>query len=146
MGIITLIFFIVALVIIGVGIAVGLVACLLAAVLLGLGVLSTSFLVGFLTRSRAEGIRAFLLQAGVLIGTPAGAAGAWLGLSLFTGATGGWPAVVCGALAGAIAGIVLALLLDLALQQLHRRVIGPIKSAAKTPRDTIPGHHQMPEA
>ena len=66
MGIITLIFFIVALVIIGVGIAVGLVACLLAAVLLGLGVLSTSFLVGFLTRSRAEGIRAFAVDAGKL--------------------------------------------------------------------------------
>ena len=146
MGIIALIFFFVALVLIGVGIALGLVACLFAALLLGTGVLSTSFIVGFLSRSRAEGIRAFLLQCGVLAGIPAGAACAWLGQSLVTGTPGGWPVAVCGALAGAIAGIVVALLLDLASRHLHRWALERIKPAGKTPLDAIPQHPQDPEA
>ena len=144
MGIIALIFFFVALVLIGVGIALGLVACLFAALLLGTGVLSTSFIVGFLSRSRAEGIRAFLVQCGVLAGIPAGAACAWLGQSLVTGTPGGWPVAVCGALAGAAAGVVVALSLDHASRHLHRWALERIKSAGKPPLDAIPQQPQDP--
>jgi hypothetical protein len=145
MGIIALIFLFVALVLIGVGIALGLVACLFAALLLGMGVLSTSFIIGFLTRSRAEGIRAFLLQAGVLIGIPAGAASAWLGQTLVTGAAGGWPVATCGALAGAIAGILVALMLDVVSQHLHRWAVDRFKPAGKPSPDAIRHHPEAPE-
>ena len=138
MGIIAVIFLLVALVLIGVGIVLGLVACLLASVLLGMGVLSTSVIVGFLTSSRAEGIRAFLLQAGVLTGMPAGAACAWLGRTLVTGTAGAWPIAIIGALAGAIAGISVALLLDLASRHLHRWALERINPAKKSPPGAIP--------
>jgi hypothetical protein len=95
-------------------------------------------MVGFLTRSRAEGIRAFLLQAGVLTGMPAGAACAWLGRTLVTGNAGGWPVAVVGALAGAVAGIAVALLLDLATRHLHRWALERIKPAKKTSPDAFP--------
>lgn len=144
MGIVALIFLLVALVLIGFGIVLGLAACLLAALLLGMGVLSSSFIVGFRSRSSAEGIRAFLLQCGVLAGIPAGAACTWLGQSLVTGTPGGWPIVVCGALAGAIAGIVVALMLDLASRHLHRWALERIKPATKPALDAIPQHPQDP--
>lgn len=147
MGIILLIFLLVALVLIGVGIVLGMVACLLAALLLGMGVLSSSVIVGFRSRSSAEGIRAFLLQCVVLAGIAAGAAGAacaWLGQSLVTGTPGGWPIAVCGALAGAIAGIVVALSLDLASRHLHRWALERIKPGGKTRLDAIPQHSQDP--
>ena len=146
MAIFTLIFFLVVLVLIGFGIALGIAACLLAALLLGMGVLSSSVIVGFRSRSSAEGIRAFLLQCGVLAGIPAGTACAWLGQSLVTGTPGGWPIAVCGALAGAIAGIVVALSLDLASRHLHRWVLERIKPAGKSDLDAIPQHPQDPEA
>lgn len=145
MGIILLIFLLVALVLIGVGIALGLAACLLAALLLGMGVLSSSVIVGFRSRSSAEGIRAFLLQCGVLTGIPAGAVCAWLGQSLVTGSPGGWQIAVCGGLAGAIAGIVVALSLDLASRHLHRWALERIKPAIKSPLDGIPQPPQDPD-
>lgn len=144
MAIFTLLFLLVALVLIGVGIALGLAACLLAALLLGMGVLSSSVIVGFRSRSSAEGIRAFLLQCGVLAGIPAGAACAWLGQSLVTGTPGGWPVAVCGALAGAIAGIVVALLLDLASRHLHRWALDRIKPAGKSSLDALHQHPHDP--
>lgn len=144
MAIFTLLFLLVALVLIGVGIALGIAACLLAALLLGMGVLSSSLIVGFRSRSSAEGIRAFLLQCGVLAGIPAGAACAWLGQSLVSGTPGGWPIAVCGGLAGAIAGIVVALSLDLASRHLHRWALERIKPGGKASLDTIPQHSQDP--
>ena len=74
-----LVFLVVALVLVGVGFAVGLVACVLGACLLGLGVLSSSLFVGVTSRRPALGVRLFLLQCGVFTGLPAGAVGAWLG-------------------------------------------------------------------
>lgn len=140
MGIIGLIFLFVALVLIGVGIALGLVACLLAALLLGMGILSTSLMVGFLSRSRARGVRAFLLQVGLFSGIPAGVACAWLGRTLVTGENGGWPVVFCGAIAGAVAGVVVALLLDFASHRLHRWALNRRKPAGKKPPEGVPPH------
>jgi hypothetical protein len=138
MGIIGLIFLLVALGLIGVGIALGLVACLLAALLLGMGILSTSVMVGFLSRSRARGVRALLLQVGLFSGIPAGVACAWLGRTLVTGENGGWPVVFCGAIAGALAGVVVALLLDFASHRLHRWALDRMKPAGKNPPEGVP--------
>lgn len=145
MGIFALIFLLVALVLIGVGIVLGLAACLLAALLLGMGILSSSVVVGFLTRSRAEGLRAFVLQAAVVAGIPPGAAIAWLGWTLVTGAPGAWPVALGGALAGAAAGIIVALMLDLASRHLHRWAVGESRTSGKAPLDELPRPPQHPE-
>ena len=59
MALFGLIFLFVMLVLIGVGIALGLVASVIAAVLVGLGVLSSSVVVGVLARRTSAGVRAF---------------------------------------------------------------------------------------
>ena len=113
------VFLVVALVLIGVGFAVGLVGCVLAAVLLGLGVLSSSFFIGLRTRRPSAGLRAFLLQCGLLAGLPAGAVCAWLAQSFFAAYGEGWPVLVYGAAGGAIAGLLIAVLLDFITVRLH---------------------------
>jgi hypothetical protein len=119
MGLFGLVFLVIALVLIGVGIAIGLVACGLAVVLLGVGVVSSSFVIGLRTGRPAAGIRAFLLQCGILAGIPAGAACAWLGKAFFTAYGSELPILFFGALGGAVAGIVVALSLDFVSRRLH---------------------------
>ena len=119
MALFGLVFVVIALVLVGIGIAVGLVACFIAAVLLGLGVVSSSFVIGFRSGRPAVGIRAFLLQCGILSGIPAGAACAWLAQSFFAAYGSGWPVLVYGALGGAFAGILVALSLDFVSRRLH---------------------------
>lgn len=130
MGFIGLILGLVVLVLVGAGLGVGIVAglfaCVAAAVLGGLGVVSSSVALGFLTRRPATAIRALLLQCGVLAGIPAGAATAWAGHGILTGiaAWQGWPAAgwewkvpLFGAVGGAFAGVSLALTLDFILRR-----------------------------
>jgi hypothetical protein len=113
------VFSIVALVLIGIGIAVGLVACLAAAILLGVGVISSSFVVGLRAGRPSAGVRAFLLQCGILAGIPAGAVCAWLGHSFLVAYGEGLPILLYGALGGALAGIIVALSLDFVSRRLH---------------------------
>jgi hypothetical protein len=121
MGIVGLLFVCVMLVLIGVGIAVGLVACAMAALLLGLGMISSSVLVGMRSGRPADGIRLFLLQCGLIVGVPAGAACAWLGSSLAAELQGvvDWQVIIGGGLAGATAGGLVALALDLMSRRLQ---------------------------
>jgi hypothetical protein len=119
MALFALVFFVVALVLIGVGLAVGLVGCALAAVLLGLGVVSSSAFIGLRTGRPALGIRVFLLQCGLVAGIPAGAVCAWLAQSFFEAYGAGWPVLVYGALGGAVGGVLVALLVDVISRQVH---------------------------
>lgn len=121
MGVIGLLLVCVMLVLIGVGIAVGLVACAFAALLAGLGMISSSVLVGMRSGRPADGIRVFLLQCGVVLGVPAGAVCAWLGSTLATelGNAVDWPVIVGGGIAGALAGVLVALALDLMSRRLQ---------------------------
>jgi hypothetical protein len=112
MGLFGLVFLVVALVLVGIGIAIGAVACLLAAVLVGLGVVSSSFFIGILAGKSSAGFRAFLLQCGLLAGIPAGAICAWLGHNFYTAAGSELPILFFGALGGALAGLIVALMLD----------------------------------
>lgn len=129
-----LVFFLVALVLIGIGVAVGLVACGLAAMLLALGVISSSAFVGMRSGRAALGIRVFLIQCGLLVGIPAGAACAWLAHSFFEAYGDGWPILLYGGLGGAFSGLLVALLLDFVSRSLHSwasarllRAPGPIE-------------------
>jgi len=115
MAIVSLILAAVALVLIGVGIAAGLVACALAALLVGLGVISSSVVVGMFSGRAADGIRVFLMQCGIIAGVPAGAVCALLATSVMTELQGiaDWPVLIGGGLCGGLAGITVALILDL---------------------------------
>ena len=128
MGLIGLVVLLIMLVLIGVGIAVGLFACMIGAVLVMLGVVSSSVALGFLTKRPATAMRALLLQCGLLAGIPAGAVAAWASHSLYTGiaawqgwSSSGWEWKVplLGAVGGAFAGVALALTLDFILRRSH---------------------------
>jgi hypothetical protein len=120
MALFGLMFLVVALILIGVGIVVGVVACCVAAVLFAIGILSSSVVVGLLTRGPVAGVRAFLLQCAVLAGIPSGILCAWLAHSILSAAGPGWLISFYGALGGAVAGLVIALLLDFLFRRLHR--------------------------
>lgn len=108
-----------ALVLTGIGLAIGLFACALAGILLSAGVVSTSVLIALRSSRPALGVRAFLLQCGVLAGVPAGAICAWLAQTLFVAYDSGWAVLLAGAVGGALSGLVIALGLDLASRRLH---------------------------
>ncbi len=129
----SLVFLVVALVLIGVGFAVGLVACVLGACLLSLGVLSSSVFVGVRSRRPALALRAFLLQCGVLAGLPAGAVGAWLAWSVLASVdSSAWAVLGGGALGGAAGGLAIALLLNFCLRRLHRWAVTPNHELQRT--------------
>jgi len=133
MALFALMFLVVALILIGVGIVVGIVACCIAAVLFAVGVLSSSVVVGILTRRPAAGVRAFLLQCSLLAGIPAGILCAWLAHSIASAAGPGWLISLYGALGGAVAGVIIALLLDFIFLRLRRWASEKMGKA--TPRD-----------
>lgn len=88
-------------------------ACLL--VLVALGILSTSVLIGILRRKFSSGLRALHYQVCSAIALPVGAALAWLGVWLFD-ASGHLPvAIAIGALSGVCAGLTIAYILDRAV-------------------------------
>jgi hypothetical protein len=121
MGIVTLILAAIILFLVGVGIAVGLVACAFAALLVGLGVLSSSVVVGLRSGRTTDGIRAFLLQCGIIVGVPAGAVCALLSTSLMAELQGAadWVVLLRGGLCGALAGVIVALTLNAMWRRLH---------------------------
>lgn len=107
-------------ILIGVGIAVGVVACCVADVLVVLGVLSSSVIVGLITRRPVAGVRTFLLECALLAGIPSGILCAWLVHYTIAAAGPGWLISIYGAIGGAVAGLVIALLLDFTFRRLHR--------------------------
>ncbi|WP_395750321.1 hypothetical protein [Prosthecobacter sp.] len=130
MGIFGLIAALVMLVLIGVGIGVGLFACAVAAVLMMLGVVSSSVALGFFTKRPATAVRALLLQCGILAGIPAGAVTAWVGRAFLDKVDESWLIAVYGGIAGAFAGAVLALMLDFIFRRSHLWVEQRVKRKA----------------
>ena len=115
MGLLFIVFAVVALILIGIGVEVGLVACACAAVLLGFGVVSSSFLLGLLSGRAVVGLRVFFLQCGILAGIPAGAVCAWLGKQIsesLAAYPSDWLILLYGAIGGAFAGVLIGLSLD----------------------------------
>lgn len=111
-------FFIILLILIGVGIAVGLVFCVVAAILLAAGVVSASAMIGIMRGSILAGFRVFIWQAGALAGMIAGiavVAGVRFFLETWREGAGPW---IGGALGGMAGGLLIALLIDFILRRL----------------------------
>jgi hypothetical protein len=111
-------FLIILLILIGVGIAVGLVFSVVAAILLAAGVVSASTMIGVWRGSVLTGFRAFIWQAGALAGMIAGiavVAGVRFFLETWREGAGPW---IGGALGGMAGGLLIALLLDFILRRL----------------------------
>lgn len=113
------IFLVVALFLIGVGLAAGLVAVGLTLALMGFGILSSSILIGLQAGRTETGIRAFLLQCGVLAGIPAGAMCAWMMKHFSEHIGDGWMVPAYGAVGGAVAGLCIALTMDAISRRVH---------------------------
>ncbi|MCE9518058.1 MAG: hypothetical protein K8R87_00580 [Verrucomicrobia bacterium] len=118
MDLVAIPFLIILLILIGIGIAVGLVFCVVAAFLLAAGVVSASAMVGVLRGSVLAGFRAFIWQAGALAGMIAGiavVAGVRFFLETWREGAGPW---IGGALGGMAGGLLIALLVDFLLRRL----------------------------
>lgn len=130
MALFGLIFLVVALILIGVGIVIGVVVCGVAAALVAVGVVSSSVVVGLLTRRPVAAVRVFLLQCALLTGIPSGILCAWLVHYTLSAADSGWLISLYGAVGGAAAGVVIAFFLDFTFRRLHAW------AAAKLPSKT----------
>jgi hypothetical protein len=110
----------VALLLIGVGVAIGLIACLALAALTSVGVVSTSVLVGCWKRQVLAGLQVLFVQCGVLMGAPVGAVLAWGAWHLWPMINGEWRVLAAGAVGGAGGGLVIAWLASAAAEGLAR--------------------------
>lgn len=108
MDIFGLIVAVIALMLIGVGIALGLVACAAGGGLLATGVVSSSVIVGFWKRRTLAGVQMFFVQCGILAGAPVGAVLAWIAWHVWPMIDGEWHVLAAGAAGGAIAGLITA--------------------------------------
>jgi hypothetical protein len=106
-------------IVIGIGAVIGLIVCVLAAILIGLGVISSSVAVGLFSKRLSSGLRAFLIQCTVIASLVTGT-GCGLLLHLFFGRASLTEATLCGALGGVAAGLLIAASVDFVLCRLNR--------------------------
>ena len=100
------------------------VAC--AAILIGLGILSSAALVGVLRRRFSSGLRALHYQICAVAGLPVGVATLWLGSLFFSAHLRHRDIFLVGSIAGIFSGLILAFAFDrLASIIYHRLVIRP---------------------
>ena len=122
---------IVVLVSIGAGVAVALVTCLVAAVLVAIGAVSSSAVIGLLTRRPYIGARVLLFECAIAAGVPAGIFCAYLGDYLWRVAGSSWCIPVYGAAGGAMAGVGIALLLEFIFRRLGHRLLKLTSNAVR---------------
>ena len=109
-----------SLAVIGLGAVVAATACLILALLIALGLLSTSTLIGIIQRSPPAGVRAFFVQLGILLGGFSGALLAWL-ICLLIGVV--WKPstiVIMGGATGATTGLAMACICNIAWSKLSQ--------------------------
>lgn len=103
---------VVCMVLMGLGLAAGIVVCAAAAMLAGLGIVSSSAAVGLLRRSPSSAFRALFIQLGAAAGIPCGIGAAW---SVSALAHAGWSRlfiILLGGGCGMACGIGVALLFN----------------------------------
>jgi hypothetical protein len=119
MAFFVLLFLVIALALIGVGIVVGAMLCCVAAALCAVGVISSSVVIGAVSRRPSEATRAFVFQCALIAGIPSGILCAWIARAAF-GVSGAVSLIpLYGALGGVAAGLVIALLLDFISRRLQ---------------------------
>ncbi|HWB58039.1 MAG TPA: hypothetical protein VG733_01040 [Chthoniobacteraceae bacterium] len=138
MALFVIIFLMVTMVLVGVGFAFGLLAGALAFVLVSLGVVSSSVVVGIRRRSAQAGVRTFLLLCGALGGVPAGMFCAWFGVSFLQAAGDDAKILVYGGLSGAVGGVLVALLFDYILRNSANGIAGLFKNL-RARKAALPG-------
>jgi fructose-specific phosphotransferase system IIC component len=134
MGFVALLALIVALVLLGICLAFGVIAGASLALLLGVGVISTSCLIGLRTRRPSAAVRAFLFQCCGLSGIPIGILCAWALRSFWSQEA--WldgKTALSGAIGGLLAGLFSAWCVDLILKQLQERVTAHLKNTFASP-------------
>jgi hypothetical protein len=120
MALFALFFLVVMLILIGVGIVVGVVLCCVAAFLCAVGVISSSVVIGVVSRRPSAAVRAFLFQCALIAGIPSGILCAWIAHSVFSVSADVWLISLYGVLGGAVAGLIIALLLDFISRRVQR--------------------------
>lgn len=138
MALFGIIFLFVMLVLVGIGIAIGAFVAALTFVLISLGVVSSSVVVGIRRRSAHAGVRTFLLLCGVLGGIPCGMFCAWFAVSFMQAAGADAKIFLYGGLSGAIGGLLVAYLFDYILRNSARGVAGLFKNL-RTYKAELPG-------
>ncbi len=107
-------FFAVMLILVGTGIVAAVVTLLAAAMLVGLGIISTSVAVGIVQRRARSGFRVFFLLCGAAGGVPAGI-GTTMTVSWLFNLHFPWRWIIGGgAVCGAIAGLIVAAIFNFA--------------------------------
>ena len=105
-------------ILVGVGIAIGLAIVALVAALVGLGIVSSSVVVGIVRRRPGDAFRALFLQLGAAVGIVAGVGVLWLMVSLLDLALGlGW-VILVGGLVGLASGLAIGLMFNFAWTRL----------------------------
>ena len=115
------------LVLTGIGIAIGGIAAGITALFIGVGIVSSSVVVGYLRRRPSAAIRALLFQGAALTGIPCGIAAFWIGRQLAHVhlSIAGW--VVWGALSGALSGLLVAFVLNFAWGKLYLQLTDKVR-------------------
>ena len=122
----------------GIGLGIVLGAVLVMVISVGIGVATGRF---------QFGLRAFLVQIGMLTGAPAGAVTLWLVLLLMNRVGHAFPVLVIGSMAGALAGLGLSLSLDLLVRRIAERVNFPWSRRFRGPyEETIRSGVRMPSS
>ena len=113
---------VISLLIMGIGLAIGVVACAALIFLIGMGVVSSSALIGFWKGRLESGLQAFFLQSGAIAGVFAGASVAWLFKEISPTFVNNWATLGLGAAIGASCGITMAFVASLVMNVTIKRL------------------------
>lgn len=113
-ALVVIIMVVVFMLLLGMGLAAGIIVFALAGALAAFGILSSSAAVGFVRRSPASGFRALFLQLGAAAGIPCGIAGTWLVLSVAHNHWSLAAQLLVGGTAGLLCGVLVAWLFNFA--------------------------------
>ena len=108
-------------VLVGIGVVVGFVCLVCAAIFVMAGVISASVLVGMMRRRFSAGLRALHYQISALISLPCGILTLWLGCWIFNYPMRHRYIVAVGAVIGILAGVAMAFIIDRFLRMIFRR-------------------------
>ena len=96
----------------------------LTALLVLLGIVSSSVIIGFLRKRPGAAVGALVIQFGAVVGIVCGVVAFWLAKYLFDLGLAFWPLTLYGAICGLVFGVVIGVLLNFAWNRAYRWIIG----------------------